>query len=43
MNFNFKRGDICYADFGEGISSEQGGIRPIVIVQNYVGNKFKGV
>lgn len=40
MNFNFKRGDIFYADFGEGIGSEQGGIRPVVIVQNDVGNKF---
>ena len=40
MNFNFKRGDIFYADFGEGIGSEQGGIRPVVIVQNNVGNKF---
>lgn len=36
----FKRGDIYYADFGVGVGSEQGGIRPVVIVQNNVGNKY---
>ena len=36
----FKRGDIYYADFGIGVGSEQGGIRPVVIVQNNVGNKY---
>ena len=35
-----KRGDIYYADLGTGTGSEQNGIRPVVIVQNNVGNKF---
>lgn len=34
-----KRGDIFYADLGEVVGSEQSGIRPIVIVQNDIGNK----
>ena len=34
-----KRGDIYYADLSPVIGSEQGGIRPVVIVQNDVGNK----
>ena len=34
------RGDILYANMGEGVGSEQGGIRPVVCVQNNVGNKF---
>jgi mRNA interferase MazF len=34
------RGDIYYADLGNTIGSEQGGIRPVIIVQNDVGNKF---
>ena len=34
------RGDILYANMGEGIGSEQGGIRPVICIQNNVGNKF---
>ena len=34
------RGDIYYADLSPVIGSEQGGIRPILIVQNDVGNKY---
>lgn len=34
------RGDICLVDFGNVTGSEQGGIRPAVIVQNDVGNKY---
>ncbi|MBR2615355.1 MAG: type II toxin-antitoxin system PemK/MazF family toxin [Clostridia bacterium] len=34
-----KRGDIYYADLSPVIGSEQGGVRPVVIVQNDVGNK----
>ena len=34
------RGDIFYADLSPVIGSEQGGIRPILIVQNDVGNKY---
>ena len=34
-----RRGDIYYADLSPGVGSEQGGIRPVLIVQNDVGNK----
>ena len=35
-----KRGDMFYADLSPVIGSEQGGIRPVLIVQNDVGNKY---
>ena len=35
-----KRGDIYYADLSPVVGSEQGGIRPVLIVQNDVGNRF---
>ncbi|HIV03310.1 MAG TPA: type II toxin-antitoxin system PemK/MazF family toxin [Candidatus Aphodoplasma excrementigallinarum] len=35
-----KRGDIFYADLSPVIGSEQGGVRPVLIVQNDVGNKY---
>lgn len=34
-----KRGDIFYADLNPVVGSEQGGIRPVLVVQNNVGNK----
>ena len=34
------RGDLFYADLSPVIGSEQGGVRPVVIIQNYIGNKF---
>lgn len=34
-----KRGDIFYADLRPVIGSEQGGVRPVLIIQNDVGNK----
>ena len=34
-----KRGDMFYADLSPVVGSEQGGIRPVVIIQNDVGNK----
>ncbi len=37
---NVKRGDIYYADLSPVVGSEQGGVRPVLIVQNDVGNKF---
>lgn len=37
---NIRRGDIYYADLSPVVGSEQGGIRPVLIVQNDVGNKF---
>ena len=35
-----KRGDIFYADLSPVKGSEQGGIRPVLIIQNDVGNKY---
>lgn len=35
-----KRGDIFYADLRPVVGSEQGGIRPVLIIQNNIGNKF---
>ena len=35
-----RKGDIFYADLSPVIGSEQGGIRPVVILQNDVGNRF---
>ena len=37
---NIKRGDVYYADLSPVIGSEQGGLRPVLIVQNDVGNKY---
>lgn len=37
---NVLRGDIYYADLSPVVGSEQGGLRPVLIVQNDVGNKF---
>ena len=39
MNHTYLRGDMYYADLGKGIGSEQEGYRPVVIIQNNVGNK----
>lgn len=39
-NVQVKRGDIFYADLSPVIGSEQGGIRPVLVVQNDIGNKF---
>ena len=35
-----KRGDMFYADLSPVIGSEQGGIRPVIIIQNDLGNKY---
>jgi len=40
MQVNIKRGDIYYADLSPVVGSEQGGLRPVLIVQNDVGNKY---
>ena len=37
---NIRRGDIFYADLSPVIGSEQGGLRPVLIVQNDIGNKY---
>ncbi len=37
---NIKRGEIYYADLSPVVGSEQGGIRPVLIIQNDVGNRY---
>ena len=37
---NIKRGEIYYADLSPVVGSEQGGIRPVLIVQNDIGNRY---
>ena len=37
---NIRRGDIYYADLSSVVGSEQGGIRPVLIIQNDIGNRF---
>jgi mRNA interferase MazF len=39
-NVLVKRGDIFYADLSPVIGSEQGGVRPVLVVQNDVGNRY---
>lgn len=38
--FTVRRGEIYYADLSPVVGSEQGGIRPVVIIQNDVGNRY---
>lgn len=37
---NIKRGDIFYADLSPVVGSEQGGLRPVLIIQNDIGNRY---
>ena len=37
---SIRRGEIYYADLSPVVGSEQGGIRPVLIVQNDIGNKY---
>ena len=37
---NIRRGDIYYADLSPVVGSEQGGLRPVLIIQNDIGNKY---
>ena len=39
-NFGFRRGEIYFADLDPHYGSEQGGKRPVIVVQNNTGNKF---
>lgn len=39
-NVVIKRGDILYADLSPVIGSEQGGVRPVLVIQNDIGNKY---
>ncbi len=40
QNNNIRRGDIFYADLSPVVGSEQGGMRPVLIVQNNIGNRY---
>lgn len=40
MTDYYKRGDVLYVNFGNGIGSEQSGVRPALVLQNDVGNKY---
>ena len=40
MNVTVRRGDIYYADLSPVIGSEQGGLRPVLIIQNDIGNRY---
>ena len=40
MDGQIKRGEIYYADLSPVVGSEQGGVRPVLVVQNDVGNKY---
>ena len=40
MTNTIKRGEIYYADLSPVVGSEQGGVRPVLILQNDTGNKF---
>ena len=40
MNDQIRRGEIYYADLSPVVGSEQGGVRPVLIVQNDIGNKY---
>jgi mRNA interferase MazF len=35
-----KRGDVYFADLSPVVGSEQGGVRPVLIIQNDIGNRF---
>lgn len=35
-----KRGDVFYADLSPVVGSEQGGVRPVLVIQNNMGNKY---
>lgn len=39
-NFGFRRGEIYFADLEPHCGSEQGGRRPVIVIQNNTGNKF---
>ena len=40
INQEIKRGEIYYADLSPVVGSEQGGIRPVIVIQNDIGNKY---
>ena len=40
MDTSVKRGEIYYADLSPVVGSEQGGVRPVLIIQNDTGNRY---
>lgn len=40
MDSQIRRGEIYYADLSPVVGSEQGGVRPVLILQNDIGNKY---
>lgn len=40
LSLDIKRGDLYYADLSPVVGSEQGGVRPVLIIQNNIGNKY---
>lgn len=40
INSDIKRGYLYYADLSPVVGSEQGGVRPVLIIQNDIGNKY---
>lgn len=39
-DLDVKRGDVFYADLNPVVGSEQGGVRPVLVVQNDIGNRY---
>ncbi len=39
-DWNYRRGDVYLADCGDWNGSIQGGIRPVVVIQNDIGNRY---
>lgn len=40
MNLKVKRGEVYFADLSPVVGSEQGGVRPVLVIQNNIGNRF---
>ena len=40
LNSEIRRGDLYYADLSPVVGSEQGGVRPVLVIQNNIGNKY---
>ncbi|WP_106587973.1 type II toxin-antitoxin system PemK/MazF family toxin [Salsuginibacillus halophilus] len=40
MKKSVKRGDVFFADLSPVVGSEQGGVRPVLVIQNDIGNRF---
>ena len=41
LNSEIRRGDLYYADLSPVVGSEQGGVRPVLVIQNNIGNKYR--